>query len=150
MPSVIFFFSFPVLGQLCMSKKSLIENFLLLRPILNPRWNKDKQKCQNSGMLQLHGLSCWWFSPVWCASTYPVCLQVDSAKERFTVTLKQSLVGASDAAYLQSLFHDLELAEKLRCVKRTTLPSPVLAADLMLTQQYLLLCYDSVCQHCEL
>ena len=43
--------------------------------------------------------------------------QVDAVKERFTVTLKQSLVGASDAAYLQSLFHDLEFAEKLRCVK---------------------------------
>lgn len=41
-------------------------------------------------------------------------MQVDTAKERFTVTLKQSLVGASDAAYLQSLFCDLELAEKLR------------------------------------
>ena len=44
-------------------------------------------------------------------------VQVDSAKERFTVTLKQSLVGASDAAYLQSLFCDLEFAEKLRWVK---------------------------------
>lgn len=42
---------------------------------------------------------------------------MDAIKERFTVTLKQSLVGASDAAYLQSLFHDLEFAEKLRCVK---------------------------------
>lgn len=41
-------------------------------------------------------------------------MQVDTVKERFTVTLKQSLVGASDAAYLQSLFQDLEFAEKLR------------------------------------
>lgn len=57
-----------------------------------------------------------------------VCVQVDSAKERFTVTLKQSLVGASDAAYLQSLFHDLEFAERLRCVKYSTLPFGVLSA----------------------
>ncbi len=42
------------------------------------------------------------------------CMQVDTGKERFTVTLKQSLVGASDAAYLQSLLKDLEYAEKLR------------------------------------
>ncbi|KAL0048743.1 hypothetical protein WJX82_009925 [Trebouxia sp. C0006] len=41
-------------------------------------------------------------------------VQVDSGKERFTVTLKQSLAGASDAAYLQSLLKDLEYAEKLR------------------------------------
>ena len=44
-------------------------------------------------------------------------VQVDLPKERFTVTLKQSLVGASDAAYLQSLFCDLEFAEQLRWVK---------------------------------
>lgn len=48
---------------------------------------------------------------------------MDSAKERFTVTLKQSLVGASDAAYLQSLFYDLEFAEKLRCVESQHCPS---------------------------
>ena len=42
------------------------------------------------------------------------CMQVDTGKERFTVTLKQSLVGASDAAYLQSLLKDLEYAEMLR------------------------------------
>ena len=41
-------------------------------------------------------------------------MQVDTGKERFTVTLKQSLVGASDAAYLQSLLKDLEYAEMLR------------------------------------
>ena len=77
-------------------------------------------------ILQSHGLSCCCSSTVWCASIWAVCLQVDSTKERFTVTLKQSLVGASDAAYLQSLFHDLEFAEKLRCVKYLTLPSEVL------------------------
>ena len=48
----------------------------------------------------IHECCSWW--------------QVDSEKERFTVTLKQSLVGASDAAYLQSLLQDLEFAEKLR------------------------------------
>ena len=41
-------------------------------------------------------------------------VQVDNEKERFTVSLKQSLVGASDAAYLQSLLKDLETAESLR------------------------------------
>ena len=84
--------------------------------------------------LQPHGLSCCCFSTVWCASTHTVYVQVDSAKERFTVTLKQSLVGASDAAYLQSLFHDLELAEKLRCVKHSALASSVLTAGAMLAQ----------------
>lgn len=39
---------------------------------------------------------------------------MDTEKERFSVTLKHSLVSSSDAAYLQSLFKDLELAEKLR------------------------------------
>lgn len=41
-------------------------------------------------------------------------VQADAEKERFSVSLKHSLVGASDAAYLQSLFQDLEFAEKLR------------------------------------
>ena len=43
-------------------------------------------------------------------------IQVDNEKERFTVSLKQSLVGASDAAYLQSLLKDLEVAEALRYI----------------------------------
>ena len=41
-------------------------------------------------------------------------LQVDQEKQRFLVSLKHSLVGASDAAYLKGLFQDLEFAEQLR------------------------------------
>lgn len=51
---------------------------------------------------------------VWLLCVQQTLLQVDAQKERFSVTLKHSLVGASDAAYLQSLFQDLEFAEKLR------------------------------------
>lgn len=40
---------------------------------------------------------------------------VDAAKQRFTLALKQSLAGASDAAYARSLFADLEAAERIRC-----------------------------------
>ena len=40
---------------------------------------------------------------------------VDSAKQRFTIALKQSLAGAPDAAYARSLFADLEAAERIRC-----------------------------------
>ncbi|EFN56095.1 hypothetical protein CHLNCDRAFT_145628 [Chlorella variabilis] len=38
---------------------------------------------------------------------------VDAQRQRFSVALKQSLCGSRDAAYLQSLFSDLEAAEAL-------------------------------------
>ncbi len=44
----------------------------------------------------------------------PTALQVDSAKQRFSVTLKPSLTATSDAALLRSLFTDLELAAELQ------------------------------------
>jgi ribosomal protein S1 len=39
---------------------------------------------------------------------------IDPVKHRFSVSLKQSLTGTSDADYLRSLFADLEAAERIR------------------------------------
>lgn len=44
-------------------------------------------------------------------------LQVDSAKQRFSVTLKPSLTATSDAALLRSLFTDFELAAELQAAQ---------------------------------
>jgi rRNA biogenesis protein RRP5 len=42
---------------------------------------------------------------------------VDAARQRFSVTLKPSLAGASDASLLASLFADLELAARLQAAQ---------------------------------
>lgn len=39
----------------------------------------------------------------------------DAPRGRFALSLKPSLVGAADGAYLGSLFRDLEWAERVRC-----------------------------------
>ena len=44
---------------------------------------------------------------------------VDSARGRFALSLKPSLVAAPDGVYLGSLFRDLEFAERMRCAPRT-------------------------------
>ncbi len=42
---------------------------------------------------------------------------MDAARQRFSVTLKPSLAGASDASLLASLFADLELAAALQAAQ---------------------------------